>query len=190
MTTWEFWIDVGGTFTDSFARRPDGSLAYFKMLSSGVVKGVVGAGSAIDRIVDPARGGDPDDFWTDWQLRLLDAAGRPLAETHVVGFDRATATLRLAAPLAAAPTPGAPYELTSDAEAPLVAIRYLLSLAHDEAVPPVSVRLGTTRGTNALITRRGAALRWSPPAASATCWKSATRIAPGCSTWPSRNRPR
>ena len=23
---WQFWLDVGGTFTDCIARRPDGSL--------------------------------------------------------------------------------------------------------------------------------------------------------------------
>ena len=45
MSNWEFWIDVGGTFTDSFARRPDGTLAHYKVLSSGVIKGAVGPGS-------------------------------------------------------------------------------------------------------------------------------------------------
>ncbi|CAM2757247.1 hydantoinase B/oxoprolinase family protein [Janthinobacterium lividum] len=30
---WQFWIDRGGTFTDIVARRPDGSLATFKLLS-------------------------------------------------------------------------------------------------------------------------------------------------------------
>ncbi len=133
MTSWEFWIDVGGTFTDSFARRPDGTLAHHKLLSSGVVKGAVGAGSTADRIVDPARGGDPDDFWTGWRLRLLDDQGQTLAESRLAGFEAATATLHLADPLAEAPAAGTPYELASEAEAPLVAIRYLLGLPHAAA---------------------------------------------------------
>jgi 5-oxoprolinase (ATP-hydrolysing) len=36
MTTasrWDFWIDRGGTFTDVIARRPDGTLAAYKLLS-------------------------------------------------------------------------------------------------------------------------------------------------------------
>src|SRR3981081_4782805 len=33
MTTWDFWIDRGGTFTDVIARRPDGTLAAHKLLS-------------------------------------------------------------------------------------------------------------------------------------------------------------
>ena len=36
-----------------------------------------------------------------------------------------------------------------------MAIRYLLVLRLDEPIPPVVLRLGTTRGTNALITRTG-----------------------------------
>ncbi|SMF93525.1 5-oxoprolinase (ATP-hydrolysing) [Methylomagnum ishizawai] len=33
MTTWQFWIDRGGTFTDIVARRPDGALLTHKLLS-------------------------------------------------------------------------------------------------------------------------------------------------------------
>src|SRR6516165_3795989 len=32
-TTWDFWIDRGGTFTDVVGRRPDGTLAAHKLLS-------------------------------------------------------------------------------------------------------------------------------------------------------------
>ena len=38
----------------------------------------------------------------------------------------------------------------------MLAIRWLLGLGVRDPIPPVAVRLGTTRGTNALITRRGA----------------------------------
>ena len=33
MSSWHFWIDRGGTFTDVVARRPDGSWATAKLLS-------------------------------------------------------------------------------------------------------------------------------------------------------------
>ncbi|MEM9410195.1 MAG: hydantoinase/oxoprolinase N-terminal domain-containing protein, partial [Planctomycetota bacterium] len=36
---WQFWIDVGGTFTDCLAQSPDGNEQVTKVLSSGVVKG-------------------------------------------------------------------------------------------------------------------------------------------------------
>ncbi len=75
MNRWEFWIDVGGTFTDSFGRSPDGTLRHYKVLSSGVVKGALANGSTATRVVDPARAVDPDDLWTGYRLRLLDEQG-------------------------------------------------------------------------------------------------------------------
>ena len=153
---WEFWIDVGGTFTDCIARRPDGALVRHKLLSSAVTKGQVGDHSSCRQILDPARSGDPMKFWNGYQLRLLDAAGALIAESNVKSFDAASGGLELDAPLAINPSPGQAYELAGGEESPVLAIRYLLGLRLDEPIPPATVRLGTTRGTNALITRRGA----------------------------------
>jgi len=158
---------------------PDGQLRRHKLLSSGVTKGGAAPGSDRSRIVDPARQSDPERFWHGYVLRLLDARGGTVAEARVEQFDRETGTLylepirkgarppglkgsdpfsdsHLATPLPRSPEAGQPYELASDEEAPIVGMRYLLSLARDAALPPAAVRLGTTRGTNALITRRGA----------------------------------
>ena len=63
---WEFWIDVGGTFTDCVARSPDGQLHRHKTLSSGVIKGSVdfsGDEPSAAYIADSQRRGDPPDFW-------------------------------------------------------------------------------------------------------------------------------
>ncbi len=155
-STWQFWIDVGGTFTDCIGRSPQGRLIRHKLLSSGVTKGAVGRGSDRRRIVDPARAGDPEGFWDAHQLRLLDSAGRAVVETTAAGFDKGSATLHLAAPLPVDPQERQPYELAGGEEAPIAGIRYMLGLPLNAALPPMAVRLGTTRGTNALITRRGA----------------------------------
>ena len=152
---WEFWIDVGGTFCDCLAKSPDGSLRRHKLLSSGVTKGQIGAGSSRNAIVDPARRRDPPDFWTGWQLSLVDATGATIDTTVVSGFDAANCRLHLQN-LSQEPAPGSAYELRSGEEAPVIAIRYLLSLPQTSPVPSVVLRLGTTRGTNALITRSGA----------------------------------
>ena len=153
---WEFWIDVGGTFTDCIARDPRGNLLRHKTLSSGIVKGTVHAGSSTRSIVDPIRRRDPDRFWNGWSLRLVDAVGRILTETRVTGSDALSGTLNLAPPLSQRPQPGQMYELYSGLEAPLVAMRYLLRRPLSESLPRVVIRLGTTRGTNALLTRSGA----------------------------------
>ncbi len=153
---WEFWIDVGGTFTDCFGRRPDGTLLRHKLLSSGVVKGTAAVGSARTVICDPARSVDPAGFWDGWRLRMFDTLGACIGESQVRRFDCATGELTLDPPLPFDPPAASLYELYSPLDAPIVAIRYLLSLGLADAIPTVRVRLGTTRGTNALITRRGA----------------------------------
>jgi 5-oxoprolinase (ATP-hydrolysing) len=153
---WQFWIDVGGTFTDCLAVRPDGRLVRHKVLSSGVTKGAAAAGSSRQVIIDPARATDPAGVWKGCQLRLVDDQGRIIARSRIAAFERETGALRLAAPLPVDPSAGQCYEIASDDEAPIVAIRYLLGLSAGDPIPPVAVRLGTTRGTNALLTRRGA----------------------------------
>ncbi|HJS06589.1 MAG TPA: hydantoinase/oxoprolinase family protein, partial [Pirellulales bacterium] len=153
---WHFWIDVGGTFTDCIARRPDGSLVRHKVLSSGVTKGSAAAGSTALAIVDLARRDDPPRFWNGYALRLLGERGAILGESTVSDFDATTGSLRLSVPLAVSPVNGPAYELTSGEEAPIVAMRYLMGLSRHQQVPPIVLRLGTTRGTNALITRAGA----------------------------------
>ncbi|MFO0906125.1 MAG: hydantoinase/oxoprolinase N-terminal domain-containing protein [Pirellulales bacterium] len=153
---WQFWLDVGGTFTDCVARRPDGRIERHKVLSSGVTKGRIGAGSSAERLVDPRRTVDPTDFWRGFQLRVFDEQGRVTDQRTVVAFDSAVGAFQLDAPLDAPLLVDAAYELTFGGEAPVLAIRYLLGLPLDAPLPPIAVRLGTTRGTNALLTRRGA----------------------------------
>ena len=154
---WQFWIDVGGTFTDCFGRSPRGDLLRHKLLSSGITKGVVEAGSDNQHIVDPIRRGDPPNFWVGYQIQFVDPFGTPVAQAAVDRFDSESGVLDLDRTLPNTSIEGLAYELNSDEEAPLIAIRYLLRRSRLHALPPMSVRLGTTRGTNALITRRGAA---------------------------------
>ena len=156
-STWQFWIDVGGTFTDCFARHPDGTISSQKVLSSGFTKGIAAANSTSNCIVDFRRSNDPADVWQGYQLRLLDPQGNVVTESRVVGSTQETGRLQLDPPLSGQDSPaGCRYELYSDEEAPLVAIRYLLGINREQPIPAVAVRLGTTRGTNALLTRSGA----------------------------------
>lgn len=152
---WEFWIDVGGTFTDCLAKLPDGSIRRHKLLSSGVTKGGVGSGSSSHFLVDEGRRGDPARFWAGWRLVVVGDDGGELDSGEVTGFDPQSGGLQLSW-LEREPPAGSVYELCCDLEAPVIAIRYLMGLPLAEPVPPVHLRLGTTRGTNALITRTGA----------------------------------
>ena len=149
---WEICIDVGGTFTDCVARAPDGFLRSFKTLSSGVTRGT------FDRIddrtfIDPNRIGDPPDFWVGYEITLRGQDSEHIRVGRVASFDAETGRFRFTG---GETGNAALYELRSGEEAPILAIRYVLELRLDQPIPEVSVKLGTTRGTNALLTRTGA----------------------------------
>ncbi len=153
MARWEFWIDVGGTFTDCLGRAPGGELRICKTLSSGAVKGCVEAISEDRRQIDDARmRRTAVDFWSGGTLSF----GSSLERVFRVVQSHPDGTLRLDAPLPPELELGSRFELRTGEPAPLVAIRELLGLRLDEPIPPVDVRLGTTKGTNALLERKGA----------------------------------
>ena len=153
---WEFWIDVGGTFTDCIYRRPDNSLSTLKVLSSGITKGMVEEISGTDRIVDAGRVGDPDGFWMGYTIRFLSESGQTIHTARVRKSQDTNGLLAVEQLLPPHVTPGTRYELDAGEEAPILAIRRAMSLSLEDSIPRVSVRLGTTRGTNALLTRTGA----------------------------------
>jgi len=147
------WIDIGGTFTDCFVRTADGVLRYGKTLSSGRVKGVCDADSTDTVIVDALRAGEPEDFWAGAQVRFGEPQGEAWTRT-VVAQHRGRLTLDR--PLPELPVRGTRYDLVGGCEPPTVAVRQLLRIPLSRPLPELDVRLGTTRGTNALLTRGGA----------------------------------
>ncbi|WP_145456082.1 hydantoinase B/oxoprolinase family protein [Gimesia panareensis] len=153
---WEFWIDVGGTFTDCIARSPRNEFIPFKTLSSGITKGRVQEISDPTTIVDPSRQGDPADFWQEYQIVFLNEAGQSVHSAQVTSFDTTTGTLQFTPDLPESVSVSSGYELTSGEEAPVLAIRWILGLKKSDTISNVIVKLGTTRGTNALLTRNGA----------------------------------
>lgn len=151
----EAWIDVGGTFTDCFVKTDSGELLQQKVLSSGRVpianasqsSGVRGsiAWAAAELMHDA------DDFWVGGELVILSADGVELSRHDVVRFTGGKIELdsELAIPATAR------LELDSGLHAPVLAVRRLLGCILADRLQPIDVRLGTTRGTNALLTRSG-----------------------------------
>jgi len=154
--SWQFWIDVGGTFTDCVARSPAGVLSRRKVLSSAVTKGQVTAHPGPNQIGDLRRVGDPVDFWQGCSMRWRDSDGLWIDGGMVLASDRDRGVLTVQLRDRDLPPIGTSYELASDVDSPTLAIRFLLGLGPVEPMPPVEVHLGTTRGTNALLTRTGA----------------------------------
>lgn len=155
---WKFQVDVGGTFTDWIAVDPDShQLSSGKVLSSSVIRGSRFSRSSVDTFRIPDTQQDPPGFWTGSELRLLDRQGTILYSAAVV--DSSDGTIRTTCaggPDQGAESACATWELQFPQPSPLLAIRRQLGIAPAADLPPVHLCLGTTRGTNALLTRRGA----------------------------------
>jgi 5-oxoprolinase (ATP-hydrolysing) len=146
---WRIWIDTGGTFTDCLAVDPRGTLHRAKVLSTSAVRGRI-AGSEGDA-VRLATGWDlPPGFFRGFTFRVL---GSDLTRT-VAGSD--PAILRLDGPIPG-DLAGAAFELRSPEEAPVLAARLVTRTPLAAGLPEIAMRLATTRGTNALLERKGAA---------------------------------
>ncbi|MCA8987735.1 MAG: hydantoinase, partial [Planctomycetaceae bacterium] len=154
MAKWRFFIDVGGTFTDVIACDPQGCWHSHKTLSSGLIKGTIDHVNR-QRMTSSTRIGDPNGLWQGYSLSVLSSAGKVLEQALVQDSDSATGQLILDRSLPVS-LQGLAYELNGYEPAPVVSIRYLLGLSRSQSIPPVILKLGTTRGTNALLERKGA----------------------------------
>jgi 5-oxoprolinase (ATP-hydrolysing) len=149
---WEFRVDTGGTFTDCVAVDPGGHMHRAKVLSTSAVRGTVlsaadGASLVVDlQVPGTGKGLEGCDF------RLQGGAHSP---AKVARFERGAGRLHLDSAIAPLPAAGATFEIVSAEEAPLFAARLVTGTGAGEPLPPLRMRLATTRGTNALLERRG-----------------------------------
>ncbi len=152
--TWRLWADTGGTFTDCLAVDPEGRLHRAKVLSTSALRCRIagGAGPAAIRLDAPWR--LPPDFFRGFTFRRLPEEPAPRT---VTGWDPETSTLQLDAALAGSDPAGLSCELRSPEEAPVLAARLVTGVPPGSPLPAIAVRLATTRGTNALLERKGAA---------------------------------
>lgn len=140
-------IDVGGTFTDCIGTDAQGTLRRIKVLSHGAIRGQgeVLPGSAA--IAFRAAWSFPEGWLTGFRFRWL-STGR---ETTVTGhFHQNHLHLEEEGPETG------DFELFTGEEAPILAARILTLTPPGQPLPPIHLKLGTTRGTNALLERKGA----------------------------------
>jgi 5-oxoprolinase (ATP-hydrolysing) len=149
--TWQIWIDTGGTFTDCLALHPQGIRRRAKVLSSSALRAVVVAAEAADTLRIAEEWGAAAGVVDGLELRVLGSDGPGV---RIAAYEPATRRMRLAAAIDVAP--GAAVEVRSPEEAPILAARLATGTAFGAPLPPLAMRLATTRGTNALLERRGA----------------------------------
>ncbi|MCB9555893.1 MAG: hydantoinase B/oxoprolinase family protein [Deltaproteobacteria bacterium] len=145
----QLWIDTGGTFTDALLVG-DGAPTRAKVLSSGCLRAVVDAAMAPNRLRLRAQF-TPGRWLVGFSLARV---GDGAHSARVIDVEDQIITLASAARLAV----GDVVELSSGEPAAIVAARMLTDTDATAALPPLQMRVGTTRGTNALLERAGADL--------------------------------
>ena len=132
---WQFWIDVGGTFTDCIACAPDGALFTCKVLSSSVVKGRVGGASSKRIIVDPQRRDEPENFFAGYTVTLPIAHEGRADSTCFESIVKTSKHGRLEIEHDLPPhCIDAAYELAGGETAPVLGIRTILGIGLDQSI--------------------------------------------------------
>ncbi len=153
---WQIWIDTGGTFTDALGMDPQGRLGRAKILSTGALRGAIVRRLSATRLQVRADWALPDDFIRGFRFRILGSQPDEAPPgTTVTRYDARAGELDLAEAMSGDPPAGAPFEVLSPEEAPVLAARILTGTPPDRPLPAVAMRLATTLGTNALLTRQG-----------------------------------
>ncbi len=150
---WRLSIDTGGTFTDCLAVAPDGRSHRAKVLSSSSLRGRVATVEGPRSLTVEAAWTVPDGFFVGAEFRLLGADG---PSARVAASEGGSGRLELEdAPSGLAA--GGGFEIVTDEEAPVLAARLVTGTPWGQPLPSLEMRLATTRGTNALLERKGAA---------------------------------
>ncbi len=146
---WKIQVDTGGTFTDCIAWDSLGNVHRAKVLSSSALRGEVSerCDGARLRVVLPHP--VPDRFFVASELRVL---GSGLAGVRVLdSSDDGCVTLERPVVV----KQGDSVEFRFAEEPPVLAARLVTRTPADKPLPPMALRLATTRGTNALLERKG-----------------------------------
>ena len=150
MELWRIAVDTGGTFTDCIGVDPSGEVHQVKVLSSGELRGraeeAEGGAVLVQGLPDM-----PEAFWVGFRFQRGGTAYR------IGGARIERQGVRLILDGGGMPEirSGEVVVLSTGEEAPVVGIRLLTATGPREALPPIDLRLGTTRGTNALLERKG-----------------------------------
>lgn len=146
-------MDTGGTFTDCLAFDPSGRLQRIKVLSDGSLRG------NIVEIIPPFslrvshQWPVDKDIFQGYSFQLLKGTD---TANEVAGYDAETNILTLKDPLSPGIAEGMDFSLTAHEEAPVLAARLTTLTGLGKDFPDIEMKLGSTKGTNALLERKGA----------------------------------
>ena len=150
-------IDTGGTFTDCIAFDNSGNISTCKVLSNSTLRGSITEWIDVQTFYIQNSWLARRDIFRNYRFRLMNTPLSINDDFCIKNYDAARKIIVLNKPL-----PDAffgkqlAFDITADEEAPVLAARLITQTALDEPFPNLTLRLGTTRGTNALLEEKGA----------------------------------
>lgn len=150
----EIYVDTGGTFTDCLGKDPEGNWTRRKVLSNGSLRGMVESWIDGKTLVIHGTFDLKKDIIRGYQFRLLKHKHEI---SYIQCFDLEQRILRLTREVPGALCrPNISFEIMSTEEAPVLGARLITNTPLDLDLPELQMKLGSTRGTNALLERKGA----------------------------------
>jgi len=152
---WRIAVDTGGTFTDCTGVDPSGKAHQAKVLSSSCLRGQVvetEPGARLLKVSDiPSM--NPG-FFKGFSIRIGDWSS-PVLDSASGDGEESACTFTVGKALPDELKTGALVSLGTGEEAPILGIRMMTGTAPADEFPPLDLRLGSTRGTNALLEEKG-----------------------------------
>ncbi len=148
MTHWKLSVDTGGTFTDCFCQDPDGTIKRLKVLSNSTLRGKIESRTAADKFSIKTNWNFDPALLQGYEIELL--PGGQISKIKQADNDLLLVTDHVK------DGEFTHFEIRSQEEVPVFAARLLTGTGLEEELPVVDIRLGTTRGTNALLEKAGA----------------------------------
>ncbi|MFD1818937.1 5-oxoprolinase (ATP-hydrolysing) [Pseudarcicella hirudinis] len=152
VNSYKISIDTGGTFTDCIATDAHGKMYRRKVLSSSSLRGEIQEWSDPQTIRIVQSWNLEKDILKGYDFKLLGDN----QNVRVRSFDVVNSVLVLENPIEVPQYNAFSFELSAGEEAPVLGARLITHTALGEAFPPLQMKLGSTKGTNALLEMKGA----------------------------------
>lgn len=149
---WRIWVDTGGTFTDCIAFSPEGKQSRIKVLSSSKLRGRVTEVINSTTFRFHANWNTKSDVFYGYEFSFF---GPSKSISYVKKIDWNQGIIYLEKDIVVPTSTPIDFEITGNEEAPILATRIATNKTLKEALPTMEMRLGTTKGTNALLERIG-----------------------------------
>jgi 5-oxoprolinase (ATP-hydrolysing) len=147
---WKIWVDTGGTFTDTIITDPTGVVTRIKLLSSSCLRGKISHQISEKSLAISFNWPVKQDIFKGYSFQVLNTS--ITNEVDAIDFDQGILYLKKPVKLESESS----FEITGNEEPPILAARLATSTPLHQELPPIEMKLGSTKGTNALLENKGA----------------------------------